>query len=95
MKYALIVLSLLLAATAAGCAKHEVYERNLQYMTTDTLQAEKAAVSKLVDEARQDLAKADASGDPIRIKHAKDKYEEARSRYRSFEAEERRRARNW
>lgn len=94
MKHAIYALALALALAASGCA-NEVYERNLRYMTTDTLQAEKAAVSKRLDEAGQELAKAEATGDPARIKHAKAKYEEARSRYRSFESEERRRNRAW
>jgi hypothetical protein len=94
MKYTIYALALALALAASGCA-NEVYERNLRYMTPDTLQAEKAAVSKSMEEARQAFAKAEASGDPVQTRQAKAKYDDARSRYRSFEAEERRRARTW
>lgn len=92
MKYALMALALCLAA--AGCA-NEVYERNLQYMTAPTYEAEKVIIAKRLEEAQADLAKAQASGDPEKIKKATADFKVAQAKARSIDNEERRRTRKY
>jgi hypothetical protein len=92
MKYALMALALALCLAAVGCA-NEVYERNLQYMTAPTYEAEKVIIAKRLDEAQAELSKAQASGDPERIKKATADFNVAKAKARSIDNEERRR--NW
>ena len=90
--FALLVFAVLFTA---GCGKFEVYERNLQYMSTQTYQAEKTQVAEQVQKAQADLAKAEASGDPDRIKAAREALKDAMNKSKAIEAEERRRHRAW
>ncbi|MFZ5425578.1 MAG: hypothetical protein ACOZEN_01280 [Thermodesulfobacteriota bacterium] len=91
MKYLLFAMAVLLAS--AGCSKHEVYERNLQFMTQETFQAEKAVAAKQYQEAQNEFAQAQASGDKDRIAKAKSRFLDAQSKYKGIEWEERRRNR--
>ena len=88
-----MALAILLAA--AGCSQYEVYQRNLQYMNTETYQAEKSMTAKRLDEAQAALAKAEASGNPEEIKKARANFKDAKAQAMSVEAEDRRRSRNW
>jgi len=91
MKYMLFAIAVTMASM--GCSKHEVYERNLQYMTAQTFQAEKAMAAKHLQEAQNSLAQAQTSSDPERIKKAQAAFIEADGRYKGIEFEERRRSR--
>ena len=93
MKYALMALAVLLAA--AGCSKYEVYERNLQYMNTETYQTEQGIVAKRLEEAQSDLTKAQASGNPEEIKKALAAFNDAKAKFKSVDDENRRRNRGW
>lgn len=88
----LVVFAVLLAT---GCGKFEVYERNLHYMKGQTYQDEKALVAEQLNRAQANLAKAEASGDPERIKEAREVLKDATAKSRAVEAEERRRSRTW
>lgn len=93
----LIALSLLLllGLALAGCSKLEVYDRNLQYMTSTTFQAEKEALARDMEAAQAQLAQAQASGDPQRIKDAQARVKDLESKARSINWEDRRRNRTW
>ena len=95
MKYILLALTLALALGAAGCSKYEVYERNLTYLADPMFNAEKARVTELLAQRQSELAKAEASGDPERLKKARAAYDEAQGHYRAAEGEDRRRHRSW
>jgi len=92
-KYAALFLFALLAAT--GCSKFEVYEQNLHFMTGETYQTEKALVAKQLEQAQLNLAKAETSGDPEKIKAARTAFNEAKAKAKAVEWEERRRNRAW
>ena len=96
-KSILITLSvvLLLGLALAGCSKLEVYDRNLQYMTSTTFQAEKEALARDMEIAQAQLAQAQASGDAQRIKDAQSRVKDLESKARSIKWEERRRNRTW
>lgn len=97
MKHVLhaIFLALALALACAGCGKYEVYERNLVYMTQDTLVAERAVVEKRLETAQSALSSAEASGDDVRINQAKAEYKDAAQQKRILDSEIKRRARGW
>lgn len=91
MKYVLFALAVVFAAS--GCSKYEVYERNLQYMTMETFEAERSIAIKELEQAQSELAEAQASGDKARIAKATEKYKLAWEKAKSVNAEERRRNR--
>jgi len=93
MKYILLGMTVLLLAV--GCSKFEVYERNLQYMTTETYQSEKVLVAKEYQEAQLALAKAETSGNPEVIKKARANFIDAKTKAKAIEWEDRRRSRTW
>ncbi|GFK94149.1 hypothetical protein NNJEOMEG_01989 [Fundidesulfovibrio magnetotacticus] len=87
---------LLLSAFGLGaCSKLEVYDRNLQYMNPTIYQMEKEAVARDLDVAQAQFAQAEASGDPQRIKEARDRLKDMQSKQRSITSEDRRRNRTW
>ncbi len=87
------LLAFALVLALAGCGKYEVYERNLQYMTMDTFQAEKAIVVQRYHEAEAKLSRAQASGNQESIKAATEEFKDAQKQMRTVDAEERRRTR--
>ena len=93
MKYVLVVFALLLMVGA--CSKFDVYEENLQFMTRDTLAAEKAMADKRVETARASLAQAEASGDSVRIKAARERLSDAMDQVKAVANEEHRRGHHW
>lgn len=93
MKKILLAFALLLVL--AGCGKYEVYERNMHYVTSDTLQAEKAAVLDRYEKARGALARAEATGNFEVIRPAEAEFKDAQLQLRAIENEERRRSRGW
>jgi len=90
MKYVPVILALLLMVGA--CSKVDVYEENLHFMKPDTLTAEKAMVSRRVKAARASLTAAEASGDPARIKAARERLDEVLDQAKAVADEEHRRA---
>jgi len=93
MKHLLPVLVLLLAL--AGCSKYEIYERNMHYVTSDTLQAEKGIVVERYQKAQTALSKAEATGNFELIRPAQAEFQDAKQQLKVIEDEERRRARGW
>lgn len=91
----LLFLAMAVLLLAAGCSKFEVYERNLQYMTMETYQSEKVLVAKQYQEAQLALAKAETSGNPEEIKKARSDFNDAKTKAKAVECEERRRNRIW
>jgi hypothetical protein len=93
MKHVLMALAILILASA--CSQYPVYEENLHYMTNDTLEAEKTVATQHLQEAQTSLAKAEASGNPEKIKEARDLYKDAEAKVRAIAAEEHSRNRHW
>lgn len=93
MKYYAFALLMLLAL--AGCSKYEVYERNMNYVTADTLQSEKAIVLQRVQKAQVELSRAQATNNFEIIRPAERELNDALQQLRVIEQEERRRARGW
>ncbi|WP_243312146.1 hypothetical protein [Fundidesulfovibrio agrisoli] len=93
MKKFLLASALLLVL--AGCGKYEVYERNVHYLTSDTLQAEKANVTERYEKARAALIRAEATGNFELIRPAEAEFKDAQKQLKVIEDEERRRARGW
>jgi len=91
MKYVPVVLGILLLV--AGCSKYGIYEENLQFMTAQTLAAEKAVTDRRLEEANRELAEAKASQDSKRIKMARSHLSDATEQSRAVAQEEHRRAR--
>jgi len=92
MKYVPVILALLLMVGA--CSKVDVYAENLQFMTRDTLAAEKAMANRRVEAARASLAAAEASGNPARIKAARERLADVLDQAKAVADEEHRRSRH-
>lgn len=93
MKKILLASALLLVL--AGCGKYEVYERNMHYLTSDTLQAEKAIVLERYEKARVALTRAEATGNFELIRPAEAEFKDVQLQLKAIESEERRRTRGW
>ena len=93
MKHVFLALLLVLAATA--CGKYEVYGRNLQYMSPPVFSNERKLVDRELQDARTDLAKAQAAGNPEAVKKAQARLLDVQEKNRAIDAEEMRRARGW
>ncbi|WP_243438606.1 hypothetical protein [Fundidesulfovibrio soli] len=90
-----ILLASALLFVLAGCGKYEVYERNMHYVTSETLQAEKSAVTERYEKARAELTRAEATGNFEVIRPAEANFRDAQKQLKVIEDEERRRARGW
>lgn len=95
MRHLLVALAVGLVLAVAGCSKHEVLERNLVYMTDTEFQSQKAFAVERFAKAERELAMAQTSGDPVRLKAAKNEYSDAKGVLKAVEWEERRRNRTW
>lgn len=95
MKHVLHAIFLALILVCAGCGKYEVYERNLVYMTQDTLIAERTALEKRLETAQAAMTQAESSGDSDRINKTKAEYKDLAQQKRIIDSEIKRRARGW
>ncbi|GAB6037253.1 hypothetical protein JCM15519_18120 [Fundidesulfovibrio butyratiphilus] len=95
MKHVLYALFLALTLICAGCGKYEVYERNLVYMTQDTLIAERAALEKRLEAVQTELSQAEASDDSDRVVTVRKEYKTLAQQKRILDREFKRRARGW
>ena len=95
MRHFLIALTVSLVLAVAGCSSHEVFERNLIYMTAAEFQSQKEFAASRFEQAQRDLAQAQVSGDLARLKAAKAEFDEAKGILKAVEWESRRRQRAW